>query len=162
MFVPDCVQRSAAAGFYGDVSDGDDVSAVGGACLLWLRLQHVNIHLRSETPCKWHRGCWMSDQVSLASLINKIINKIVGIVLQKKSYWMCVFVSLTICVCLSVSLISSSSGWSQSGSNNSWIFTFQEVLSQLEVTLTHNNNIYSHTDCMVCIWSRNMCLVLKT
>lgn len=60
MFVPDCVQRGATAGFYGDVSDGDDVSAVGGACLLWLCLQQVNAHLRGGTSCKQHRGCSLS------------------------------------------------------------------------------------------------------
>lgn len=47
---------------------------------------------------------------------------------------------LTVHVCQNVCLIFSSSWWTHSGSNNSWIFTFQEVLSQLEVTLTHNNN----------------------
>lgn len=56
MFVPDCVQRSAAVGFYGDVSDGDDVSAMGRACLLCLRLQQVNVHLRGGTSWKQHRG----------------------------------------------------------------------------------------------------------
>ena len=47
---------------------------------------------------------------------------------------------LTVHVCQNVCLIFSSSWWTHSGSNNSWIFTFQEVLSQLDVTLTHNNN----------------------
>lgn len=51
-----------------------------------------------------------------------------------------IYVSQTVCVCRSVrSLIPGGSG-----SDNSWIFTFQEVLSQLQVTLTHKDNQHSH------------------
>lgn len=57
MFIPDCVQRSATAGFYGDVCDRDDVSAMGGTCLFWLHLQQVRVHLRVGTSCKQQGGC---------------------------------------------------------------------------------------------------------
>lgn len=51
MFIPDCVQRSAVTGFYGNVSNGDDVSAMGGAVLHRLHLQEVNVLLRGGTSC---------------------------------------------------------------------------------------------------------------
>lgn len=54
----------------------------------------------------------------------------------------CVSVSLTVCVRSSIRLVLSRSGWTQSGSNDCWIFTFQEVLGELQVTLRHNNSSY--------------------
>lgn len=51
MFIPDCVQRSAVIGFYGNVSDGDDVSAMREAILHRLRLQEVNSLLRGGDSC---------------------------------------------------------------------------------------------------------------
>lgn len=51
-YIPVCVQRSAITSFYGDVSDGDDVGAMGGACLYWLHLQLV----RGGVSCKDREG----------------------------------------------------------------------------------------------------------
>lgn len=42
---PDCVQRSTIAILCVDVTDRDDVSAVGGASIHWLRLHQVNFYL---------------------------------------------------------------------------------------------------------------------
>lgn len=36
--IPDGVRRCVSAPLYGDVTDGDDVRALGRACLPWLRL----------------------------------------------------------------------------------------------------------------------------
>lgn len=82
--IPDGVQRCVSA-LYGDVTDRDDVRALGGACLHWLRLHQVGLCLRGGTACEGQRGvvgqsnlsmnwliwilCWESDLLSVCQAI---------------------------------------------------------------------------------------------
>lgn len=115
--IPACVQRRDRAGLYGDVINWEDVSTMGRSCLApvyLLLLRAVNIHLRNSEFCRQQRVSAPDQQLTFWWI--EIIT--------------CFFCEPTVCVCLSI-LISSSSG-----SKDSWLFTFQEVLSQIVITLT--------------------------
>lgn len=106
--VPPCVQRRAGIGLYGDVTHRDDVGTMWRFCLPpahLLLLRPVDIHLRNWDFCRHHRVL-VPD-------------------LHLKFCW----IKPTVCLRL-WTLVSSSSG-----SNNSRLFSFQEVLRQTVVTL---------------------------
>lgn len=67
--VPDGVQRCVSAPLYDDVTDRDDVRALGGACLPWLRLHQVGLCLRGGTSCEGQRGVVGLSNLSMNWLI---------------------------------------------------------------------------------------------